>query len=255
LIRRWLALFVLATSTVCMAQQLRVAAAADLNYALRDIAGKFESETGKKTELTFGSSGNFFTAIENGAPYDVFLSADMDYAETLQAIGLTVPGTLYEYAVGKIVVWVPTDSKIDVWRGLSVLTDPSIKKIAIANPRHAPYGRAAVAALKSAGLYDAVSGKLVLGENIAQTAQFVQTGNADIGIIALSLAMAPPTSHSGRYWTIPTSTYPPIRQGAVVLKVASDQALARQFLEFFKSPYARQVFERYGFSSPQASTK
>ena len=140
---RLVGLFLLFASVVCTAQEITVAAAADLNYALKEIAQKFESQTGKKVQITFGSSGNFFTGIQNGAPYDLFFSADIDYPSKLEAAGLTVPGTLYEYAVGNIVLWVPNESKLNLNRGLAVLTDPSISKIAIANPKHAPYGRAA----------------------------------------------------------------------------------------------------------------
>ena len=244
---RLVGLFLLFASIACTAQEITVAAAADLNYALKEIAQKFESQTGKKVQITFGSSGNFFTGIQNGAPYDLFFSADIDYPRKLEAAGLTVPGTLYEYAVGRIVLWVPNESKLNLNQGLAVLTDPSIRKIAIANPQHAPYGRAAVAALQSTKLYDRVSPKFVMGENISQTAQFVQSGNADIGIIALSLAKGPAMSNAGRYYVIPSDTYPPIEQAAVVLKSAKDQAAARQFLDFVKSHAGAEVLARYGF--------
>ena len=141
----------------------------------------------------------------------------------------------------------PNESKLNLKQGLAVLTDPSVKKIAIANPQHAPYGRAAVAALHTAKLYDQLSSKFVMGENISQTAQFVQSGNADIGIIALSLAKGPAMSNAGRYYVIPSDTYPPIQQAAVVLKSAKDQAAARQFLDFVKSHTGSEVLARYGF--------
>jgi molybdate transport system substrate-binding protein len=240
-------LFLLFASMVCTAQQITVAAAADLNYALKDVAQKFESQTAKKVQITFGASGNFFTQIQNGAPYDIFFSADIDYPRKLEAAGLAVPGTLYQYAVGKIVLWVPNESKLNLSRGLAVLTDPSINKIAIANPQHAPYGRAAVAALHSAKLYDSVSPKFVMGENISQTAQFVQSGNADVGIIALSLAVSPVMSKAGRFYVIPSDLYPPLEQAAVILKSAKDLAAARQFLEFVKSPAGSELLARYGF--------
>ncbi len=248
-------LFLLFASIACTAQEITVAAAADLNYALREIAQKFESQTGKKVQITFGSSGNFFTGIQNGAPYDVFFSADIAYPRKLEAAGLTVPGTLYEYAVGRIVLWVPNESKLNLTRGLAILTDPSVRKIAIANPQHAPYGRAAVAALQSTKLYDRVSPKFVLGENISQTAQFVQSGNADIGIIALSLAKGPAMSSVGRYYIIPADTYPPIEQAAVVLKSAKDQAASRQFLDFVKSRTGSEVLARYGFGDEAVAKK
>ena len=157
-----------------MANELTVAAAADLTFAFKDVAARFQKETGNTVKLSFGSSGNFFSQIQNGAPYDLFFSADIDYPKKLEAAGLAEPGSLYEYATGKIVLWVPDASPLDLKRGLKVLLDPRATKIAIANPLHAPYGKAAVAALKHEKIYDQVKPRLVLGENIAQTAQFVQ---------------------------------------------------------------------------------
>jgi molybdate transport system substrate-binding protein len=237
----------LLSSLLCSAEELTVAAAADLNFALRDIASRFQSTTGTKVNLTFGSSGNLATQIENGAPYDLFFSADVDYAHNLEVNGAAVPGTLYEYAAGKIVLWVPKRSNLDVTHGLAALDSPAVKRIAIANPTHAPYGRAAVAAFKSAGIYDRVKDKLVLGENISQTAQFVQSGNADAGIIALSLALAPTMRNDGRYFLIPPASYPPIRQAVVLLRQARDKAAARRFWDFVKSPPATEIFRQYGF--------
>jgi molybdate transport system substrate-binding protein len=248
-------LFLLFASIACTAQEITVAAAADLNFALKDVAQKFEAQTGKKVKLTFGSSGNFYTGIQNGAPYDLFFSADIAYPQKLEAAGLTEPGTLYEYAVGRIVLWTPSASKLDLSRGLQVLTDPVVHKIAIANPAHAPYGRAAVAALHAANLYDRLAPKFVLGENISQTAEFVQSGNADIGIIAFSLALAPTMSQTGRYALIPTDLYPPIEQAVVVLKSAKDKATARQFLDFVKSQSGAEVLAHYGFNGAMAAKK
>ncbi len=250
-----LALFLLIASLVCTAQEITVAAAADLNFALKEVAQKFEAQTGKKVNLTFGSSGNFFTGIQNGAPYDLFFSADVAYPQKLEAAGLTEPGTLYRYAVGKLVLWTPNASKLDLGRGLAVLADPAVNKVAIANPAHAPYGRAAAAALHAANLYDRVSPKLVLGENISQTAEFVQSGNAEIGIIAYSLALAPSMSQAGRYALIPAELYPPLEQAVVILKSAKDKATARQFLDFVKSPSGAEVLARYGFTGTSPVTK
>src|SRR5271169_4227212 len=173
------ALFYIGVPAAANAAGLKVAAAADLTFAFKDVGARFEKQTGNSLKLTYGSSGNFFSQIQNGAPFDLFFSADVSYPQKLEAAGLTEPGTIYEYATGKLVMWVPNASKLDLSRGLSVLLDPSIRKIAVANPLHAPYGVAAVAALRHAGIYDQVKGKLVLGENISQTAQFVQSGNAD----------------------------------------------------------------------------
>jgi len=232
------------------AQEIRVAAAADLKFALDELGAGYEKQTGKKIDVSYGSSGNFLAQIQNGAPFDVFLSADIEYPRKLEAAGLAEPGTLYEYALGRIVIWMPADTRIDLakldWKAL---LDPSIQKIAIGNPEHAPYGRAAVAALRSAGIYEQVRAKLVYGENIAQAAQFVASGNAQAGILALSLAISPPM-REGKRWEIPANTHPPIEQAAVILKSAKDKDGARAFLTFLKSAEARKILESYGFSVP-----
>jgi molybdate transport system substrate-binding protein len=215
------------------------------------VAARFEKQTGDREELAFGSSGNFFAQIKNGAPFDLFFSADVGYPQKLEAAGLAEPGTIYEYASGKLVIWVPNASKLDLSRGLAVLLDPGIRKIAIANPQHAPYGVAAVAAMRHAGIYDKVKDKLVLGENISQTAQFVQSGNADVGLLALSLAVAPAMKDSGRYVEIPADEYPPLIQAAVILKSSRNKELANQFLKFLKEPGTVALTEQYGFSIPK----
>jgi molybdate transport system substrate-binding protein len=234
------------------AGELTVAAAADLTFAFKDIAARFQKETGNNVRLSYGSSGNFFAQIKNGAPYDMFFSADVEYPRKLEAAGLTEPGTLYEYAAGEIVIWVPARSKLDITRGLKVLLDPDIHKIAIANPQYAPHGRAAAAAMRHEGIYDQVQPKLVLGENISQTAQFVQSGNADVAILALSIALAPAMKANGRYFEIPADDYPPIIQAAVILKAAHDKAAAGQLLKFLKQPAGVALMEQYGFTLPSA---
>jgi molybdate transport system substrate-binding protein len=236
---------------ISAAQEITLAAAADLQFAFQDVTERFQKDTGKHVKLIFGSSGNFFTQIQNGAPFDLFFSADIDYPRQLEAAGLAEPGTLYEYATGKIVLWVPNESKLDLSRGLKVLLDPGIKKIAIANPQHAPYGRAAVAAMQHEGIYDKVAAKFVLGENISQTASFVASGSAGIGIIALSLALAPAMKEKGRYVEIPDSEYPPIRQAAVILKSSKQKETARQFLDYLKTPVILDLLKTYGFSVPR----
>jgi molybdate transport system substrate-binding protein len=249
MLRTFAVVALLLASVLSSAQEITVAAASDLSFALKEIAQKYEAGTGQKVKVTFGSSGNFLNAIKNGAPYDIFLSADVGYPTQLETAGLTEPETLYEYAVGRLVLWVPRTSPLDPSQGLKLLTDARVKKISIANPQHAPYGRAAVAAMKSAGVYDHVESKLVLGENISQAAQFVETGNADVGLLALSLAKSPTVR--GKYELIPPATYPPIRQAAVVLKRSSAKDQAKKFLEFVKSREARAILDKYGFAAPQ----
>jgi molybdate transport system substrate-binding protein len=233
------------------AGELKVAAASDLTFAFKDVGARFEKQTGNSLKLTYGSSGNFFSQIQNGAPFDLFFSADVSYPQKLEAAGLTEPGTIYDYATGKLVMWVPNASKLDLSRGLSVLLDPGIRKIAVANPLHAPYGAAAVAALHHAGIYDQVKDKFVLGENISQTAQFVQSGNADVGLLALSLAVAPAMKTSGRYVEVPASDYPPLIQAGVIVKSSRNKELANQFLKFLKEPGTVALMEQYGFAVPK----
>jgi molybdate transport system substrate-binding protein len=240
-------------SSLCLAQDLTVAAAADLQFAMQDISARFQKETGKKVNVIYGSSGNFFQQIENGGPFDMFFSANLDYPKKLEAADLTEKDTYYQYASGKIVVWVPNESKLDLSSGLKALLDPSIKKIAVANPQHAPYGQAAVAAMQKENIYDKVSGKLVLGENISQTASFVASGSADVGVVALSLALSPNMKDHGRYVEIPAADYPPIQQACVVLKTSKNKEVARQFLAFLKTPQVSSLLKAYGFNVPDAN--
>jgi molybdate transport system substrate-binding protein len=234
-------------------QTVRIAAAADLKFAMDDLAAQYQKQTGNELDVTYGSSGNFFSQLQNGAPFDLFFSADIDYPRKLDAAGLAEPGTLYEYAVGRIVIWTPPDSKLDVaTRGFKALLDASVQKISIANPDHAPYGRAAVAALQKAGIYGQVSGKLVYGENISQAAQFVQSGNAQAGIVALSLAVSP-AMKDGQRWEVPADMHPPIEQGVVVLKSAKNKGAARAFLDFVNSDAGRATLAKYGFTFPAAA--
>jgi molybdate transport system substrate-binding protein len=230
-----------------------VAAAADLQFALKDIANQFEHETGHKVEITFGSSGNFFSQLQNGAPFDIFFSADIDYPKRLQQNNLTEPDSLVQYAVGRLVIWVPPDSKINlIDRKWDALLDPTVQKIAVANPEHAPYGRAAVDALKRAGIYGKVQTKLVYGENISQAAQFVQSGNAQAGIIALSLAVSP-AMKDGQRWGVPVDQYAPVQQAAVILKTAKDKDAARAFLTFVSSDSGHRTLASYGFEIPNGA--
>ena len=235
-------------------QEIRVAAAADLQFAMKEIAAQFEKQSGAKVIVTYGSSGNFFAQLQNGAPFDLFFSADIDYPRKLEAAGLAEPGTLYEYAVGRIVIWAPGDAKLDVHKlGWKTLLEPIVQKISIANPEHAPYGRAAVAALLKAGIYEQVKAKLVYGENISQAAQFVQSGNAQAGIVALSLAVSPGMK-DGKRWEIPAAMHAPIEQAAIVMKSAGNKQTPRAFLEFVKSDAGCATLAKYGFTFPAAST-
>jgi molybdate transport system substrate-binding protein len=240
---------------LCAAQEISVAAAADLQFAMQDIAARFEKQTGKTVKPIYGSSGNFLQQIQNGAPFDVFFSANLDYPKKLEAAGLIEPGSYYEYARGKIVIWVPNDSKLDLKSGLKALLDPSVKKIAVANPQHAPYGQAAVAAMRRENIYDKVKDKFVLGESISQTASFVVSGAADVGIVALALALSPNMKEKGRYVEIPESDYPPIQQACVVLRSSKNKELAQQFVQYVKTPAIPELLRSYGFAVPAESGK
>ena len=245
-----LCLFVITGVNVAVAEEVTIAAAADLNFVFRELVAEYEKSTGDRVRLSLGSSGNFYAQIQNGAPFDLYFSADIAYPRKLEEAGLTVPDSLYPYAVGRIVLWAGKDSRLDLSKGLEILREPTIKKIAIANPKHAPYGRAAVAAMEQAQVYDRVKDKLVLGENISQAAQFVESGAADVGIIALSLALAPPMQAAGHYWEIPADSYPPLEQGAVILMGGKNQEGAKAFLSFIQGAQGQAMMKHYGFLAP-----
>jgi molybdate transport system substrate-binding protein len=242
-----LCLFAITGVSRSVAEEITIAAASDLNFAFKEIVAEYEKTTGNHVKLTLGSSGNFYAQIQNGAPFDLYFSADIAYPRKLEEAGLTVPGSLYQYAVGRIVMWTGNGSRLDFSKGLEILREPTIRKIAIANPKHAPYGRAAVAAMEHAQVYDRVKDKLVLGENVSQAAQFVESGAADVGIIALSLALTPPMQAAGHYWEIPADAHPPIEQGAVILTGGKNQEHAKAFLSFIQSAEGQTMMTRYGF--------
>jgi molybdate transport system substrate-binding protein len=227
------------------AQVLSVAAAADLQFALDDGSHAFRaSHPGVDLRIAYGSSGNFFAQIRNQAPFDVFLSADAEYPRQLIQQGVGVPDSLFVYALGGIAVWVASASPLDP---ATALQSTDIRHFAIANPQHAPYGRAAEGALRTLGVYDRLKEKLVFGENVAQTLEFVQSGAADAGIIALSLAMAPSVRNQGRYWEVPRDKYPKLEQGGVIVK---DSPAARDFRAWLLSPAGARILQTYGFSLP-----
>ncbi len=228
-----------------------MAAAADLTFPLREIAADFERQTGIPVRLTFGASGNLLTQIQQGAPFDVYFSADTDYPQRAIKEGLAVADSLTPYAVGQLVVFVPHGTDLDLERhGLDALTSAKVSKLAFANPAHAPYGRAAEAALKKGGVYDKLKERLVMGENVAQTAQFVRSGDAQAGLISLSLAQSPDMTNAGKYWKVPQDLYPPLVQSAVVLKRAAGNDDARKFLQYVAGDAGRAVLRRHGFQDP-----
>ncbi|WP_397546753.1 molybdate ABC transporter substrate-binding protein [Rhodothermus marinus] len=233
--------------------EVQVAAAADLRYAFETLRERFEAaHPNIRLKISYGSSGQFFTQLRNGAPFDLYFSADASYPRRLIAEGLAVDSSFFLYAVGQLVVWVPADSslKLASW---DELAGPAVRRLALANPRHAPYGRAAVAALQALGLYERVRDRLVLGENVAQAAQFAASGAADAGLIALSLALAPDIQRRGRYRLLPSDAYPPIEQGAVVLRRAAMRPEVWALWRFVQQPEGRAVLRRFGFFIPDST--
>lgn len=228
--------------------EVRVAAAADLRYALAEIIDEFAAAHPEiAVSVSYGSSGQYYQQLRSGAPFDLYLSADLDYPRLLVEHGLADGADLFHYAVGRIVLWAPNSSGIEPERGMSALLDPGIRRIAIANPEHAPYGQAAVAAMRTEGVYEQVADRLVLGENVSQAAEFVLSGNAQVGVIALSLALSPPMADAGRFWEVPLDDYPTIDQGGVIMGSAADRSAAAELRDFLLGPTGREILQRYGF--------
>lgn len=229
------------------ADTIKAAAAADLTYAMSQLADRFQASTGTKVLLSFGSSGNLFSQIQNGAPFDLFFSADEDYPKQLADSGVIDRSTLRTYATGHLVLWVPNSSHLDpAILQMDLLNDPSVSRISIANPQHAPYGRAAMAALQHYDLKGKVANKLVYGENVSQAAQFVQSGNAQAGLIALSLAKSPAMASAGKYWELPAESYPQMRQVAGLVSASREKKSAQAFLDFVLSPEGAAVLRKFG---------
>ena len=239
-------LLILCFSVPVFAGDLTVAVAANVQYTFEELKAEFQKETGITVKQVIGSSGKFTAQIENGAPFDVFLSADMEYPQALEKEGLTynAPKT---YAFGTLVLWTMND--VDLSRGIEVLVDPSVRSVAIASPKTAPYGRQAVNAIKHYDLYAKINKKLVYGESIAQSNQFITTKAADIGITAKSIVLAPNIKDQGKWIEVDKDAYEPIAQGVVILKHAQKNHLevAQKFFDFLFSNEAGEIFKKYGY--------
>lgn len=232
------------------AERVSVAAAANLAYVLGPLNAEFEkSEPGVAMTSEIGASGSLVAQIGNGAPYDVFLSADLDFPRKLIALGGAEGSSLVTFAFGKLVLWT-TRQGLELGSVESVVRNPSVRRIAIANPKTAPYGRAAEEVLARLGISSVAMPKLVFGENITQTAQFVSSGNADVGFVAFSLVVAPNLGDRGRWIQVPATLYPPIAQGAVLTKRGASNPAARRYLQFLSSAAARNVFAQFGYGLP-----
>jgi molybdate transport system substrate-binding protein len=248
----WLGLLtILGLASACSPAQtdpvdpLLVAAASDLQFAFTEMGERFEAETGQPVVFSFGSTGNLTTQIENGAPFDILAAANVSFVDRLAQQGLTLPETEQLYAQGRIVLVVNQMAGVQA-TSLEALLDPAITRIAIANPEHAPYGQAAREALQTAGVWTAVQEKLVLGENVSQALQFVQTGDAPVGIVALSIADVPEVTGT----LLPSDLHEPINQALAVIKGTPREAAARAFVAFVNSPEGREIMKRYGFALP-----
>lgn len=238
----------LLVATTAHAEKITIAAAADLKFAMDEIASVFnKNHSGDAVQVVYGSSGKFHTQIQQDAPYDLYFSADIAYPQQLAKKGQAA-SEVKPYAVGRIVLW---SANMDATKmTLANLSDPKITRIAIANPKHAPYGKRAEEALRSAGLWEKVQSKLVFGENISQTAQYVQSGNAQVGIIALSLVLNSELSKKGGYYLIPDSMHKPLEQGYIITRRGANKPLAKKFAEYIGSKQARGVMMKYGFVLP-----
>jgi molybdate transport system substrate-binding protein len=247
-----LALLLLASPGLAEAPRrtLLVAAAANLKTAAEELKKGFEAERpGTEVTLTLGASGTFFAQIQGGAPFDVFLSADREYPQKIVAAGLATAADEKVYAFGKLVAWLPPGSTLDLEKGLAALADPAVKRIAIANPAVAPFGRASAAAFRAAGVADAVKEKLVLGTSAAQAAQFATTGAADVAFLPMSLTFGKELA-GGKVVPVPEALYPRIDQSGVVLSSSKEPALARAFLAFVTGEKGRAILARFGYGLP-----
>ena len=242
-----ISLAILLTTITVSAQKVNVAAAANLRYVLEEIKTAYVKQNPKaKVNLTFGASGMLVQQIQSGASFDFFMAADNEFPVKLKDKGLTT-GSMSTYAIGKLAMYSTT---LDVEKlGLEALKSQAIKKLAIANPETAPYGERAVELLKSLKLFDGLKSKIVLGENIAQTAQFAFTGNAEIGFIALSLALAPDMDNKGSYYIVPQSLYKPIEQTCILIKTPVLNTEAAKFKKFVLSPATKGIWEKWGYKT------
>ena len=240
---------ILLVASAAQAEKITVAAAADLKFALDEVVTVFKkSNPTEEVEVIYGSSGKAHTQIQQGAPYDLYFSADVAFPQELIKGGFAASTEVIPYALGRIVLW--SSSRDATKMTLASLTDPKITHVAIANPKHAPYGKRAEEALRASKLWEKIEPKLIYGENITQTAQFVQTGNAEVGILALSIAVAPELSSKGGFSLISDDLHEPLNQGFIILKRAENNKLAKQFANYMGSKDTRTIMTRYGFVLP-----
>ncbi|MBS0167697.1 MAG: molybdate ABC transporter substrate-binding protein [Nitrospira sp.] len=239
-----LCVIVSAATTPAFAEQVLVAVAANFIPPFREIALEFEKSTGHQLQVAGGSSGNFYSQIKNGAPFDVFFSADMERPKLLEDEGLGVKDSRFTYAIGRLVLWSPNENLIT---GEETLRSKQYKRLAIANPKTAPYGVAAMQAMQRLTLWDSLQSQLVMGESLGQTMGFIESGNAQLGFVALSQVLAPKIKGKGSRWDVPTNLHEPINQGVLLLAKAKDNQAAKALMEFIGGPQAKKIIERYGY--------
>lgn len=235
------------------AGEVSIAVAANFSNPMQKIAREFEKTSGHTLKMSFGASGKFYAQLRNGAPFEVFFSADQDKPAELEKDGLVVPGSRFTYAVGSLVLWSAKPGLLD--KGPEVLKSGQFNKLALANPKHAPYGAAAVEVLNNMGLLERSRSKWVTGENIAQTFQFVESGNADLGFVALAQVMAEGKIQHGSAWVVPSNLHPPIRQDLVLLRKGETNPAARDLLTFVRSARAAAIIESFGYTTESSVTE
>lgn len=236
--------FITAHVTPALADQALVAVATNFVPPFREIAIEFETATGHTLRVAAGSSGNFYSQIKNGAPFDLFLSADVDRPKLLEAEGLGITNSRFTYAIGRLVLWSPNP---DLIKGEETLRSKNFKRLALANPKTAPYGVAAIQTMQKLAIWEALQPRIVMGENLGQTMGFIESGNAQLGFIALSQVLDPKLKGTGSRWDVPKHLHEPIKQDAILLTKGNDNAAAKSLMEFLASPKAQAIIERYGY--------
>lgn len=249
MLKRILMVWLLIFSSASVAEEIRVAVASNFTHTLKVLASEFEAQTGHQVALIVGSTGQHYAQIKNGAPFDVFFAADTTRPALLDDEGFALPGTRFTYATGKLVLWVPEGSELVSAR--NVLQQGEFRFLAIANPKLAPYGKAAQEVLQAQGVWEEMRGKMVWGQNVGQTYQFVKSRNAELGFVAYSQLSTSKTEVPGSFWEIPQSLYTPIHQQAVLL---TENAVAREFWQYVKGYNAQQIIRNHGYETPQQVT-
>lgn len=236
--------FITTAGAPAFAEQVLVAVAANFLPPFREIAIEFETATGHNVRVATGSSGNFYSQIKNGAPFDVFFSADMERPKLLEDAGLGIKDSRFTYAIGRLVLWSPN---ADLVKGEETLRSTKFKRLAIANPKTAPYGLAAMQAMQQLDLWENLQPQIVMGESLGQTMGFIESGNAQLGFVALSQVLDPKFKGQGSRWDVPAHLHEPIKQDGILLTKAKDNAAAKALMEFIGGPHAKKIIERYGY--------